>query len=245
MQECKNEVVFVECGLNAFSSHEALNQRWNFIIYWFAAIFYTLADITARFAGLKAAIELHKSLLSNIIRLPMMFFDRTPVGRILSRVSKDIDVVDLALHRQANAWILLVMQVIPKRSCGWGLFWLTKLVNRKANFNVHYHVAHDLTICSTKCTRKLIGLCVWKFEWVWMSLGNLQKDSTSWKQRRLQKLTVNFETSKSLIFNNVCHFQLHSTIWRGICKDLLLCNASKCRVKIPEWKHLTTRTVMR
>jgi ABC-type multidrug transport system fused ATPase/permease subunit len=45
-------------------------------------------------ATLNAAIKLHKHMLSNITRNEMAFFDTTPIGRILNRFSKDVDVLD-------------------------------------------------------------------------------------------------------------------------------------------------------
>lgn len=33
-------------------------------------------------------------MLHRIIKSPMEFFERTPVGRLISRFSKDIDVID-------------------------------------------------------------------------------------------------------------------------------------------------------
>lgn len=48
-------------------------------------------------ATLAAASKIHKNLLESTLRLPMMFFDVTPVGRILGRFSSDIMGVDLML----------------------------------------------------------------------------------------------------------------------------------------------------
>jgi ATP-binding cassette subfamily C (CFTR/MRP) protein 1 len=46
---------------------------------------------------LNAAIKLHQSMLVHILKSPMSFFDTTPLGRILNRFSKDIDIVDNAI----------------------------------------------------------------------------------------------------------------------------------------------------
>lgn len=46
---------------------------------------------------MKAAKVLHNTVLHNVMRLPMSFFDTTPSGRILSRFSSDIMGVDYTL----------------------------------------------------------------------------------------------------------------------------------------------------
>lgn len=45
----------------------------------------------------RAAKVLHAGLLENVLRTPLQFFDVTPIGRILSRFSKDVDVLDTSL----------------------------------------------------------------------------------------------------------------------------------------------------
>lgn len=46
------------------------------------------------FGQIRAAIHFHFHLLHRILSVPMEFFDTTPKGRILSRFSADIDVID-------------------------------------------------------------------------------------------------------------------------------------------------------
>lgn len=48
-------------------------------------------------ATLTAASKIHKCLLENSLRLPMFFFDVTPIGRILARFSTDMNGVDASL----------------------------------------------------------------------------------------------------------------------------------------------------
>jgi ATP-binding cassette subfamily C (CFTR/MRP) protein 1 len=36
-------------------------------------------------------------MLESIVRAPLLFFDTTPIGRLLSRFSKDIDILDVQL----------------------------------------------------------------------------------------------------------------------------------------------------
>ena len=43
---------------------------------------------------LNAALKLHSTMLLRVMRSPMSFFETTPLGRILNRFSKDVDIVD-------------------------------------------------------------------------------------------------------------------------------------------------------
>ncbi|KAJ3517101.1 hypothetical protein NLJ89_g715 [Agrocybe chaxingu] len=44
--------------------------------------------------GLNASLNLYKSALAGVLDSPVSFFDTTPIGRILSRLSKDQDTID-------------------------------------------------------------------------------------------------------------------------------------------------------
>ncbi|KAI1884962.1 hypothetical protein AGOR_G00215300 [Albula goreensis] len=51
---------------------------------------------------LHAASTLHDKLFQQILRSPMAFFDTTPLGRILTRFSRDMDEVDVRLAMQSE-----------------------------------------------------------------------------------------------------------------------------------------------
>ncbi|KAF5286638.1 hypothetical protein FQA39_LY16212 [Lamprigera yunnana] len=60
----------------------------------FTAVF---ADLAPTLGCWYAARVLHNAMLNGIVRAPLSFFDVTPTGRILSRFSKDVDVMDTSL----------------------------------------------------------------------------------------------------------------------------------------------------
>lgn len=52
------------------------------------ALFVLAGSFTMVIGGIRASRKLHDSMLGNILRSPMSFFDTTPLGRILNRFSK-------------------------------------------------------------------------------------------------------------------------------------------------------------
>ncbi|KAL5574463.1 hypothetical protein UlMin_016162 [Ulmus minor] len=49
------------------------------------------------FGGLRAAVKVHNTLLMKLINAPVQFFDHTPGGRILNRLSSDLYTIDDSL----------------------------------------------------------------------------------------------------------------------------------------------------
>ncbi|XP_071568159.1 multidrug resistance-associated protein 1 isoform X6 [Temnothorax nylanderi] len=59
-----------------------------------------------------ASRRIFESTLQHVLHNPMSFFDRTPTGRILSRLGKDIDVIDNILPVILRTWITCLFSVI-------------------------------------------------------------------------------------------------------------------------------------
>ena len=56
-----------------------------------------LATASIAIFTLDAAKQIHDNMLMRVMRAPMHFFESNPLGRILNRFSKDIDVIDCTL----------------------------------------------------------------------------------------------------------------------------------------------------
>ncbi|GMH19625.1 hypothetical protein Nepgr_021466 [Nepenthes gracilis] len=67
-----------------------------YLIIGFASTFLLLCRSLGTVAlGLQSSKSLFSQLLSSLFRAPMSFYDSTPLGRILTRVSSDLSIVDL------------------------------------------------------------------------------------------------------------------------------------------------------
>ncbi|KAG7361469.1 multidrug ABC transporter permease/ATPase [Nitzschia inconspicua] len=61
--------------------------------------------------GVRASETLHRNLLDSILRAPQSFFDTTPLGRIISRFSKDLYSIDLELVDYFDFFLFTTLNV--------------------------------------------------------------------------------------------------------------------------------------
>lgn len=76
------------------------------------ALFLFLATILSSHGAMRASRIVHEQLLSNILRVPMSFFDTTPTGRIVNRFAKDIFTVDETIPMSFRSWLNCFMGII-------------------------------------------------------------------------------------------------------------------------------------
>ncbi|KAM3726825.1 Multidrug resistance-associated protein [Dirofilaria immitis] len=69
-------------------------------------------SITMAYGMVFASRKLHEGILRNILHLPMTFFDITPLGRIVNRFGKDIEIVDTLLPHTSHSFISTVLVVL-------------------------------------------------------------------------------------------------------------------------------------
>lgn len=87
-----------------------------------AAITSMFSDLMPYLACWRAAKILHINLLDNVLKTPLQFFERTPIGRILARFSKDVDVLDTLLPMQTADVVYCTFEVTRQL-----LYWYIKM----------------------------------------------------------------------------------------------------------------------
>lgn len=84
-----------------------LNQKKKNVLFVempFAVITTLLASLSLYMGAVKAAAILQTLMLRNVLHSPNSFFDVTPLGRVLNRFSKDVDVLDNVLPMVLRGW---------------------------------------------------------------------------------------------------------------------------------------------
>ncbi|XP_027527984.1 canalicular multispecific organic anion transporter 1 [Neopelma chrysocephalum] len=76
------------------------------------AIFLLFATVLSARGATRASRVMHQQLLSNILHVPMSFFDTTPTGRIVNRFAKDIFTVDETIPMSFRSWLSCFMGII-------------------------------------------------------------------------------------------------------------------------------------
>lgn len=95
---------FDEATSNYLSVYGGLTAAQVLTTYVFYVVYYS--------ATLRGARRLHNGMLASVSRGAMSFFDTTPLGRILNRFSKDVDVVDQTLPMQLMQYLNCIFAVI-------------------------------------------------------------------------------------------------------------------------------------
>ena len=78
----------------------------------FQSVFVMMGSVVLSISCLNAATTLHETMLERIMRSPMSFFDTTPLGRILNRFSKDIDIIDVTIPMLLRSLMNQILNVI-------------------------------------------------------------------------------------------------------------------------------------
>lgn len=77
-------------------------QGYGMLVLLYMALNITENYVTEAVCGIRASKVLHENLLDRVLRLPMAFFDVTPMGRIVNRFSSDIYSIDANMPEEWN-----------------------------------------------------------------------------------------------------------------------------------------------
>lgn len=64
------------------------------------------------YMGIRASRTLHAKVLDTVLKAPMAFFDTTPLGRLISRFSKDVESIDQQLPNQLGMLWMCIFFVV-------------------------------------------------------------------------------------------------------------------------------------
>jgi ABC-type multidrug transport system fused ATPase/permease subunit len=114
--------------------------------------------ITVSLIGLKTAQNYFLRMLRSIFRAPMSFFDSTPSGRILNRMSADQEQMDLEIHfsmsRVMNALLQLVALFTLMSTVTWEVVLLVVPIAVTCTFLQWYYIASGRELARLTSIRK-------------------------------------------------------------------------------------------
>ena len=90
----------------------SLNIYWDFDKNIFSVVCALGTALGVGYSSYCGSRVLLERLLERILHAPMAFFDTTPLGRIINRFSKDIDIVDADIPIYIYWWIFATAPVL-------------------------------------------------------------------------------------------------------------------------------------
>ena len=76
--------------------------------------------VLSSIAALRASRHLHSSFVYTLLRVPLVYYDKTPLGRILNRLSDDLSTVDIVMPFTLRSFIngpLVILSSLLIISC--------------------------------------------------------------------------------------------------------------------------------
>eukprot|EP00178_Gracilaria_changii_P005265 TRINITY_DN1862_c0_g1_i1.p1 TRINITY_DN1862_c0_g1~~TRINITY_DN1862_c0_g1_i1.p1 ORF type:complete len:1372 (+),score=202.17 TRINITY_DN1862_c0_g1_i1:5348-9463(+) len=112
--------VIVQWWLSYWSERQSLNDTrpigFFMGIYFALAVGYALMSMVRSIWFLNLALyaskRLHDKMLHSVLRAPLTFFDTTPIGRIISRFSRDVQVLDELLPQYFQQMLTTTLNLV-------------------------------------------------------------------------------------------------------------------------------------
>ena len=81
-------------------------------LLFISALVMAVESIALAVGCVLASRTIHSGLLRRIMHAPMSFFDTTPLGRIMNRFAKDMDVIDTNMPMFIRSWLFSVAPMV-------------------------------------------------------------------------------------------------------------------------------------
>ena len=101
---------------------------WLLLMYIAAAFFSFVMGFIMSKVATQIGYELRKDISTKINRLPLRFFDKTPHGEVLSRITNDVDTITSTLQQSLTQMITSVTSVIGVAIMMFTISWQMTLV---------------------------------------------------------------------------------------------------------------------
>ena len=69
-------------------------------------------SVALAYATTNASRVMHARLVRRILRVPMTFFDTTPLGRVMNRCSKDVDSLDALVPYSVQTFMYMAISLL-------------------------------------------------------------------------------------------------------------------------------------
>lgn len=172
-------------------------------------------DLAPRLGTLKASAALHRILLWAMVRAPLMFYDQTPIGRILSRFSSDQEAVDnkipqivsdglwclfevnlqyFLLHVMGLSWEVYCLKTCSLTRVFIVLDWLCSerfSLDSRAKFKYRFNRCWQLEIEIEFYLSLMMVECIILLKMLWRLENNLLRKK-SWELAKLSVLSTDF-----------------------------------------------------
>ena len=108
--------VWTDTPTNTTSSSKQTSSMTNLSVYGGLGLvqstMFLLYSLALVYTTLRGSKLLHKNMLARLMRSPMSFFERTPLGRIVNRFGKDIDACDAILPQTIKMLLLNILKLL-------------------------------------------------------------------------------------------------------------------------------------
>jgi ABC-type multidrug transport system fused ATPase/permease subunit len=134
---------------------EGMDAQYQYLKFYFIILALSFTGTFARAqwmiqGGARVSGHLVKSMMSRLLYCPMSYFESTPIGRMLNRMTYDVDVLDITLSQSmttlmtAFGWFItgVILQVSILPWVGFGLaiiaicYWVLILYYRKSSVDL-------------------------------------------------------------------------------------------------------------